>query len=804
MSRAELPPSLAAEYEVVDRLGSGAMGEVLLAEQRRLNRRVALKFLHRTDDAELVARFAREAEALAKLQHPNIVEVYDHGVADGVPFLAMEFLSGRSLEGQLPDDPLAVLLPIAEALEVVHGAGLVHRDVKPANIMRTTQGRAVLVDFGLLRAHDSTTLTQTGVLVGTPVYLAPEVLRLGQYSAACDWWAWGVTLFELHTGEKPYTADKLVAAIAGEALPIPEVSGAPRIQRVVAACLDPDPALRPGSAQDVRDVATRLPDAGGETGGASGARPRLSSSGVQPRPRRGAGAALAGLAALAALPLVAWWASRAPGAGPGSPPPAAGPPPVELTATLRVNRQGATAFRTRRGRTALLVPDGGFDSHLSPKPGNPGPEQRVFLPPYMVDWRPVSVRDYATYLRLTGRAPPPSWTRQELGKGSRPVVDVSIEEARAFASWAGGRLPTALEWARAAGGVSGEARPWEEAEDLPRALREDEDPITGPPTLEHRYSATAGEAVSAIGARCMFGNVAQWVEGPEGPATMGAAACDPLELRSSWLHRPPPPSGRSLGVGFRVAYQAGPGAIPADELDPEETPLSARLVEEPPGHRDPWGNRVLVELPAKRAPLRVRTSDHLGPPGPVQMVDLPAFRMDRDEITTGQFTLYLASAGIDAASESWTGRQRDSWSKAAYNVTWAEARGFCAWAGGRLPSPEEWERAASGGDGRTYPWGEEPPREELANYGNKDVEARFKARGYLKDQKEFEAGRSPEGLRDMAGSLYEWTSERVGEEAVIMGGNFISPPELLRTWASRPWPAASFEIGIGIRCVYER
>jgi serine/threonine-protein kinase len=227
------PASLTDRYQPLGVLGAGAFGAVFRARDRELDRDVAIKVLAPAALSSAPKRLRHEAEALARLRHPGVVEVFGSGEAPEGPYMVMEYLEGASLATGREEDPLAVMLEVAVGLEAVHQAGLLHRDVKPSNIVRTKDGRVVLVDFGLVQAPDLTRFTGTGDVVGTPIYMAPELLIDGEYTRASDWFAWGRTL----------------EVLAGARL----VPGSPLAQ-VVAATTDPDPARRPRDMRALREL----------------------------------------------------------------------------------------------------------------------------------------------------------------------------------------------------------------------------------------------------------------------------------------------------------------------------------------------------------------------------------------------------------------------------------------------------------------------------------------------------------------------------------------------------------------------
>src|SRR4051812_47853131 len=191
------------------------MATVYLALDRRLDREVALKVMHGhlADDQQFTARFIREARSAARLSHPGVVAVFDQGEDDGLLYLAMEYLQGRTLRevlGELgvltPGEALDVVEPALEALAAAHAAGIVHRDIKPENVILTDDGRIKVADFGLARAASAAT-SSSGVLLGTVAYLAPELVARGIADARADVYASGIMLFEMLTGRQPFTGE---------------------------------------------------------------------------------------------------------------------------------------------------------------------------------------------------------------------------------------------------------------------------------------------------------------------------------------------------------------------------------------------------------------------------------------------------------------------------------------------------------------------------------------------------------------------------------------------------------------------
>ena len=251
-------------YRLLDRIGSGGMGQVWLAWDERLNRAVALKRLHAPvglPDSDLQVaheRAMREARITARLHHPNAVPVYDVVDDDGSPCLVMQYLPSRSLheilaaEGPIdPREAARIGAGIAGALAAAHAAGIVHRDVKPGNILITTTGTPLLTDFGISRAHGDASLTATGLLTGTPAYLAPEVARGGESTPAADVFALGATLYAAVEGTPPFGLGDnpmaLLHQVASGRIEPPRRAGP--LEGVLARLLAADPDGRPSSAK---------------------------------------------------------------------------------------------------------------------------------------------------------------------------------------------------------------------------------------------------------------------------------------------------------------------------------------------------------------------------------------------------------------------------------------------------------------------------------------------------------------------------------------------------------------------------
>lgn len=263
-------------YQILEQLGSGGMGVVYKAQDTRLDRIVALKFLphHLSLDEEAKLRFTREAKTASALDHPNICTIFEIGEHEGQTFIAMAYYEGETLKDRIERGPLRIeeaidyTMQMAEGLTQSHEKGIVHRDVKPANVLVTSQGRVKLLDFGLAKAIEQTQLTKEGATPGTIAYMSPEQARGETIDCRTDLWALGAVFYEMLTGERPFRGVYDQAIIYGilneDPLPISRLrSDAPEaLEQIVVKLLEKNPQQRYQSAGDLLNDLAALTQTG--------------------------------------------------------------------------------------------------------------------------------------------------------------------------------------------------------------------------------------------------------------------------------------------------------------------------------------------------------------------------------------------------------------------------------------------------------------------------------------------------------------------------------------------------------------
>jgi eukaryotic-like serine/threonine-protein kinase len=478
-------PARIGKYELQEFLGGG-MARVYRARDTVIGRTVAIKVLTEEGcaDEEAKSRFLQEARLAGNITHDNIISIYDFGEdAEGRPFMVMEFLKGEDLRHAIKDgsvgdtrNKLRIALDIARSLEHIHSQNIVHRDIKPDNVHITDSGAVKLMDFGISKLQNSTRTT-TGVVMGTPYYMAPEQVLGKNIGPQVDVYAFGVLLFELMTGSRPIvgdTVERIFYQILQEPLntePMRQAGVPEPIVDLVRRCTEKDPAQRP---QGFGEVCARI-------------RAIMHDWEAPTRPMKNADQAMA-------LPVRKPWVL----------------PAVVVAAVIvlvavyfgvRVLRAPVLkpAISTPTGKM-VLVPEGPF---LFGKD-----KQSMTLPAFYIDKTEVTHEAYARFCAEKNLPMPPG---SEEERPQDPIVDVSFLQAQQFADWAGKRLPNTQEWEKAARGTDGRLYPWGNDAGAPPPAN-----IGNPKGVMRVHSNPAGS--SPYGAVNMLGNVWEWVNQPCTPS----------------------------------------------------------------------------------------------------------------------------------------------------------------------------------------------------------------------------------------------------------------------------------------------
>ncbi len=904
---------LVNRYRIVKLVGQGGFGAVYRAWDTSLKVPVAVKENLDTS-AEAQRQFEHEAQLLAPLRHPNLPRVSDHFFVPGQgQYLVMDFVEGKSLEVLLAERggplgeaaTLGWIGQVCDALEYLHTRTppIIHRDIKPQNIIINADGRAVLVDFGISKAYDPALKTTKGARAVTAGFSPPEQYGMGTTDARSDVYALGATLYTLLTGTPPPESVALIAG--GETLPsIRQINPGvnPATEAAVAAAMTLAASQRLSGAGALREAlagrsvaplpqmarTVALPGAGARQGVpawllvgvglaavaiiAVGAilllRGRNGLTVVEPpvtitvetvSTMKSEFITVTVEASATAAPIVA--ATQTP-----TPTPAATEQP---TATATPANWRVAVLPGGVGSGQVLVPAGAFMMGADDEDSDTDedPIHEVRLDAFWLDVTEVTNVQYAAFAADTGfvtadeldgegytvltdtfeNVRGANWRHPRgpesdiIGQDDLPVTLVSYDDARAYCTWAGGRLPTEAEWEYAARGPSAPLYPWGDVFSEQRVnacdrncpMRWADDSFNDGYTFAAAV-ATFGGGVSWVGAEDMAGNVWEWtadwydedyygaspVDNPTGPS--GSVDEDGKSVRggawSSTKQGVRSTTRVSVGawrghfdVGFRCVYDAEFSRV--DTVQP--TLISN--TDPPPG-----ADIRFVTVPAGSFVRGSTTNDPRADSdeSPQRVIELDAFRIARTETTNREYA-GCVTAGACQAPLSMSSSTRQRYYGAAefaefpvVNVTWEDAAGFCQWVGGRLPTEAEWERAARGQNGAVYPWGDEPPSCALANFNT--------CVGDTTTVGAYPSGASPYGAMDMAGNVWEWVADWYGndyyanapaanppgpisgEGHVFRGGAWDDAADLLRGAYRDAYLDRSFNLAlVGFRCAWD-
>ena len=430
-------PARIGKYELEEFLGGG-MSHVYRARDTVIGRTVAVKILTEAgcEDAEAKERFLAEARMAGNISHDNVLSIYDFGEDEQHhPYMVMELLKGEDLRHAIKNnrtgplkDKLKIAVQVARALAYIHSQKIIHRDIKPENVNLSPTGVVKLMDFGIAKT-EGLQMTRAGYVLGTPYYMAPEQVTGRNVTEQVDVYAFGVLLFELMTGVKPIegeTVERIFYSILNEPLnvePMRQASVPSALCDLVSSCTMKNAADRPqGFGPVIAELERILADLDA---------PTMYLPGTAAAAERPAWLLPVLIVVVLGLAAGLYFAMK----------------PKKLPDTI-----------TAKSGEMVLVPAGTFKYGEN--------KEDASLPAFYIDKTEVTNQAYAAFCTATGHAVPAGFPRDKPGY---PVVEVTIQDAKDFAKWAGERLPTAREWEKAARGTDGRLFPWGDEKDASHA-----------------------------------------------------------------------------------------------------------------------------------------------------------------------------------------------------------------------------------------------------------------------------------------------------------------------------------------------
>jgi serine/threonine protein kinase len=536
--------AIGGRYKIEEYIAQGGMSAVFKASDPNLQRTVAIKLIHQhlSNDPEFVRRFEQEAAAVARLRHPNILQVYDFNHDDHIYYMVMEFVPGQTLKDKLKTlsaahqrlplkDIISIMTTLCEAAAYAHEQGMVHRDLKPANVMITPRDQVILMDFGVAKMLTGPDETATGAIIGTAKYMSPEQARGERPDARSDIYALGVMLYEMAVGQPPFDADTTVPILLKHVNePVPDIRQIQKdipdgLVQIIEKALAKKPDDRYQTAAQMAIALKLLARLGQTASPTFDSQQTVSSKWRQPAktpappnpnltmmtpasvpvsqapepasPAKSSslkfwliGTALVGLLLMAGLVggLVFLFGPLSNGA-------------YATGAEVAANNLPSSAGMVRIAAGQYTV---GFDK----QDRDHAPQQTLTLAEYWLDQHEVTNLQYTNFLTATDQPPPPTWSNGVFpdNQADFPVMGITWNQAKAYCEWANKRLPTEAEWEVAARGAEDRLFPWG---DNPQAV-----------ALPRSGTYAVGTKLtnqSPFGVFDMAGNVWEWVDAPYVP-----------------------------------------------------------------------------------------------------------------------------------------------------------------------------------------------------------------------------------------------------------------------------------------------
>ena len=767
-------------YHIVEKLGEGGMAIVYKAFDTHLECEVAVKVI-RTDQLapavldRTMKRFEREAKEVARLNHPNIVRVMDYGEHDGIPFLVMPYLHGGTLK-QLLGSPMpwqqavSIIEPIARALDYAHQHRMIHRDVKPSNILITDSGEMMLTDFGIVKMLDveeGNTLTGTGMGLGTPEYMAPEQW-VGEFTPAVDQYSLGVVFYELVTGRKPYTADTPAAVLlkqANEPLPRPRTYAPAlpeEVENLLFKMLAKNPADRFKSMDELAARLKRLANLGDtEKNHPENASNKIETltavkeyettdevkpeKVVPPEPSQ----------------VLVPHGNTIPGRG----------IKVIIGAVLGGSILLVILLGFLNGWFKLASPVVTVQETDSSQPQTT-PKLSTEVPTKMTETPSPSV---------TSSLPEPYYY---VVQESDTCFDIAVNHGvdllllQSINNFPDGECPIMPGMAvviPAPGQV------------LPTIMPVDPDLPSG---TKVRYTVQRGDTFASI-------------------AAFFRSSVDAILTLNNIT------DGNSLYIGQSILVPVNLVTATPDFVFNTATPTSTVGQNSTSIKNSEFDGMPMVYVPAGVFLMGSPDNEYNAAEQPQHTVFLDSYWIDQTEITNAMYAACV-TAGVCSAPTFNSSQSRDSYfldpqyvNYPVMFVSWQQANTYCEWVGRKLPTEAQWEKAARGTDGRIYPWGSQEPDSTLVNFDNNN--------GDTEAVGSHPEGASPYGAQDMAGNVWEWvedwfgdynadyqtnpTGAADGELRVVRGGAWTSNADNIRT--AYRYRSLFSSINIGFRCAMD-